>query len=71
MDAAVAAGIGAVIRGIFDVWATHAGKPEGWKPTQQDIDDVLALNEKTPDEFYAEAAKRLGVPWPPAPESPS
>lgn len=65
MNATTAAALSAIIRGALEIWATHANKPEGWKPTQQEWDDMLALNEKTPEDFYKEAAGRLGVPWPP------
>lgn len=59
-----AAALSAILRGLIELWATHSGKPEGWIPTQQDINDLLALNDKTPEDFYKEAAERLGIPWP-------
>lgn len=71
MDATTAAAISAVIRGAIEIWATHANKPKGWKPTQQDIDDLLSLNDKAPEDFYKEAAARLGVEWPATPTQPS
>lgn len=66
-----AAALSAILRGLIELWATHSGKPEGWIPTEADINDLLALNDKTPEDFYREAALRLGVVWPaPEPEQP-
>lgn len=65
MDPATLALIATVIRTGIELWATHAGKEPGWTPTQQELDDILILNDKTPEEFYKEAAARLGVVWPP------
>lgn len=44
--------------------------PLGWKPTAQELADILSLNDKTPEDFYREAAGRLGVPWPPVEAQP-
>lgn len=60
-----AAALSAILRGLIELWANHSGKPEGWVPTEQDINDLLALNDKSPEDFYKEAALRLGVEWPP------
>ncbi len=69
MDANTAAIIASIIRGGFELWANHSGRPPGWQPTAEELSDILSLNEKTPDQFYKEAAERLGVQWPlPAPE---
>jgi len=62
-----AAIIAAIIRGGIELWANHSGKPKGWQPTAEELSDILSLNEKTPEQFYKEAALRLGLPWPPTP----
>lgn len=64
-----AALISATIRAIIELWGAHSGKPEGWIPTSEDINDLLALNDKSPEDFYREAALRLGVEWPTTPSS--
>jgi hypothetical protein len=59
METAIAAAIAA----IFQIWANHAGKPEGWKPTPADIDDLLGLvAAATPEAEKAAARVRLGLP---------
>lgn len=65
-----AAIIAAIIRGAIELWGNHSGKPPGWKPTAQELADILSLNDKTPEDFYREAAGRLGVPWPPVEAQP-
>lgn len=67
MDPTQAAIIAGVIRGGLELWANHSGKPSGWQPTAEELSDILSLNEKTPEQFYKEAAERLGVVWPPGP----
>lgn len=61
--AAIAQGIG----GLIEIWRLHANKPEGWTPTAQDWDDMLLLNDKTAEDYKAEARARLGI-LPPVPE---
>ena len=52
---------------LFQIWANHVNKPEGWKPTQQDIDDLLAqVDAATPESEKAAARLRLGLPQPPS-----
>lgn len=59
--------IAAIITGGFELLRTRLGKPEGWKPTPQDVEDFLAsVDEATPDHEKAAAAARLGLPWPAA-----
>lgn len=67
MDATTASLIAAAIRATIELWANHSGKPSGWQPTAEELSDILSLNEKTPADFYKEAAERLGVEWPPKP----
>jgi hypothetical protein len=55
----IAKGVGALI----DIYANHTGKPEGWKPTQQDLTDLLAeVDSATPAAEKAAARARLGLP---------
>lgn len=55
--------IATAIAAIFQIWANHAGKPEGWKPSQQDIDDLLGLvDAASPEAEKAAARVRLGLP---------
>lgn len=67
MNPVQAALIAGIIRGGFELWANHAGKPSGWQPTAEELSDILSLNEKTPEQFYREAETRLGVERPPTP----
>lgn len=67
MNAAQAALIAGIIRGGFELWANHSDKPPGWQPTAEELSDILSLDEKTPEQFYQEAAERLGVERPPTP----
>ena len=54
----VAKGIDALI----GIWANHTGKPEGWKPSAQDVDDLLAqIDAASPAAEKAEARARLGL----------
>ena len=46
----------------FELLANHLGKPEGWRPSPQDVQDFLdAQDEATPEHEKAEALKRLGL----------
>lgn len=51
---AIAQGIGALV----EIWREHAGKPPEWKPSQQDWDALLVLNEKTAEDYKREARER-------------
>ncbi len=52
-----------LIDGGFKLLANHLGKEEGWKPTQQEYDDLAALvNAASPEAVKAEARVRLGLP---------
>lgn len=57
---AIAQGINALIA----IWREHANKPADWTPTPEDWAAMLALNEKTAEDYKREAAARLGVAWP-------
>jgi hypothetical protein len=55
----IATGINALIQ----IYANHTGKPEGWKPTPQDLADLLAeVDSATPAAEKAAARARLGLP---------
>jgi len=57
--------IAATILAGIQLWARHNNKPADWKPTAQDILDILnAVDAATPEAEKAAAAKRLGVQWP-------
>ena len=52
-----------IINGGFALLANHLNKPEGWKPTAQDWDDLeQSVNEATPEAAKAAARVRLGLP---------
>lgn len=59
-----------LINGGFSLLANHLGKPEGWKPTAQEWDDLQAeVNAATPEAVRAAARARLvaaGIDVPPA-----
>lgn len=58
----LSAAISGALIALFEVWARHHGKPEGWKPSAQDIADILAdVDASTPEAMKAEARKRLGI----------
>lgn len=46
----------------FQLLANYLNKPEGWKPSPQDVQDFLdAQDAATPENVKAEAMKRLGL----------
>lgn len=59
-----------LINGGFSLLANHLGKPEGWKPTAQEWDDLQSeVNAATPEAVRAAARARLvaaGIDVPPA-----
>ena len=55
--------IAAIIQGGFELLRTHLNKPQGWIPSQQDIEDLLTLAEEaTPEHEKSLAKMRLGLP---------
>ena len=55
--------IATAILALFQVWANHTKKPEGWKPTPQDVQDILStVDAATPAAEKAKARQRLGLP---------
>lgn len=55
--------IAIALAALFKIWANHAGKPPDWKPTQQEIDDMLVtVDSATPEARKAAARARLGMP---------
>lgn len=58
----VASVIAGIITGGFQLLGNHLGKPEGWKPTPQDIQDFLdSVDKDTPEAMKQEARHRLGL----------
>jgi len=52
-----------LINGAFELLRTHLGKPEGWKPSEQDWSDLEAsVDAATPEAEKAAARARLGLP---------
>lgn len=52
-----------IIAGGFELLRTHLNKPEGWKPTLQDIADLNAsVDAATPEAEKAAARVRLNLP---------
>jgi len=63
MNPLIAIALGQVIDGVFRIWGNHIGKPEGWKPTDDEKLDFLALvDADTPEAIKAQARERLGLP---------
>lgn len=55
--------IGLILANLFQIWANHTGKPPGWVPTQEDIENMLAIvDSATPEARKAAARERLGLP---------
>lgn len=55
--------IAAIISGGFELLRQYLNQPEGWTPTQQDIDDLnAAVEAATPEAEKAAARVRLGLP---------
>ncbi len=55
--------IAAALTALFQIWANHSNKPPGWKPTDAEIDDLLAqADAATPEAEKAAARVRLGLP---------
>lgn len=62
MNAAAATIIVSLLNFVFELWRTHSGKPAGWKPTQEDIDALIAeVDAATPEAEREAAKKRLGI----------
>ena len=54
--------IASIISGGFELLRQYLNKPEGWKPSQQDLDDLLLeVEAATPEAVKAEARLRLGL----------
>lgn len=65
MNPTIALAISQGVAALIEIWRQHANKPPEWTPTAADWDALLALNDKTAADYKAEAAKQLGVQWPP------
>ena len=54
--------VGTGINTLIQIWAEHSNKPEGWKPTPQDLTDFLAqVDAATPEAEKQAARSRLGI----------
>jgi hypothetical protein len=63
MTPAIIAAIASLLDATIRIWSTHAGKPEGWKPSPQDVADIMAdVDASTPENIKAAARVRLGLP---------
>lgn len=62
MDAQTKSIIAGLVGFAIETWATHAGKPKGWKPSTNDylelLDDIEAA---TPEAELEAAKKRVGL----------
>jgi hypothetical protein len=66
MNRATAAIIASLMNFTFEIWRTHSGKPDGWKPTPEDIAALLnEVSAATPTAEKQAAAERLGVEYRP------
>lgn len=62
MTPALETALVATISGAFELWRIHANKPEGWRPTSRDVDNLMRLvDEATPEAEKEAARKRLGI----------
>lgn len=64
MNPLVAIAIGEGLAALIELYRIHANKPEGWKPSPEDIANLLKLADKTAADYKREAAAALGLPWP-------
>lgn len=54
--------IAAALTALIQIWANHTGKPADWKPTAQDVADLLAsVDAATPEAEKSAARARLGL----------
>lgn len=65
MNQLIAFAISQGIAALIEVWRVHANKPADWIPTQADLTALLALNEKTAEDYKREARQALSDPLPP------
>lgn len=70
MNPTIALAISQGIAALIEIWRQQADKPADWTPSDADWAALLAFNTKTASDYKAEAAARLGVPWPPKIEDP-
>lgn len=63
MTPALSAALVATINGAFELWRIYANKPEGWKPTLEDYNNLIQEVQAATTEARMEAARqRLGLP---------
>lgn len=52
-----------LIFNVVQLWGKQLNKPEGWVPTQEDIDKLIAeVDAATPEARKAISRARLGLP---------
>lgn len=71
MDPVHAAAIAQILSAAIQLWGVNSNKPPGWIPSPEELAAMLKLNEKTSDDYKAEAAALLGIPWPNDPPTPT
>jgi len=55
--------IAAIITGGFELMRIHQNKPEGWKPSQAEVDAfLLEVDNATTENRMAAARERLRIP---------
>ena len=59
MNPATAIAIAQGIAALIEIWRQHSNKPPEWIPTQADWEHLLALNEKTAQQYKDEAKAAL------------
>jgi len=62
MNPAAIYAVSQIIASAIEIWRQNANKPDGWMPTQADWDALLALNQKTAEDYVKEAQAALGTP---------
>ncbi len=62
MNPTIAVAISQGIAALIQIWRENASHPPEWQPTDQDWNDMLALNEKPTEDYVKEARARLGLP---------
>jgi hypothetical protein len=60
MNPAIAAAIAQGVSALIEIWRNHSNKPKDWVPTAEDWDALLALNDKTAQDYKDEAKSQLG-----------
>lgn len=63
MTPALTAALVATINGAFSLWRIYANKPADWRPSPDDINELLAqVDAASPEAEKAAARARLNLP---------